>query len=216
MATLLHIDSSVMTDTSVSRELTAAFVREWQAAHPDGTVLRRDLAAAPVPHLDAAGIVAGFVPADQRTAEQQAAFALREELISELEEADAVVIGAPMYNFSVPSNLKAWIDHVVLAGRTFGEGSTVAGTPVTVFAARGGSYAPGSPREGHEFTTTYLEKVLSSLLGVSVDTVAAEFTLARVNPALAEFIETADQLKEQALKEAAAKGREAALAAAAA
>ncbi|GAA1966509.1 FMN-dependent NADH-azoreductase [Kitasatospora viridis] len=216
MATLLHIDSSALPGNSVSRELTAAFAAEWRAAHPEGTVIHRDLAAAPVPHLGEAAILAAFVPADQRTAEQQAAFALREELLTELEQADAVVIGTPMYNFSVPSALKAWIDHVVVAGRTLGGAATVAGKPVTVLAARGGGYGPGSPREEFEFTTTYLEKALTGLLGVTVDTVATEFTLARINPAMAEFIDTADELKAQALKESALKGRAAAEAATAA
>jgi FMN-dependent NADH-azoreductase len=199
MATLLHIDSSALSQGSVSRELTATYVREWQAAHPEGTVIHRDLGAAPIPHLTEAGITAGFVPAEHRSPEQQAAFALRDELMTELEQADAVVIGAPMYNFTVPSTLKAWLDQVILVGRTGGgPQTTVAGKHVTVLASRGGSYAAGSPRADFEFASSYLEKVLTGMMNVEVEVVAAEFTLARVNPALADFIETGDASKAAA------------------
>ncbi|WP_035847238.1 FMN-dependent NADH-azoreductase [Kitasatospora azatica] len=208
MPTLLHIDSSALTEGSVSREVTATFVREWQAAHPEGTVVHRDLGAEPVPHLTAAGITSAFTPAEHRSAEQQAAFALREELIEELEQADAVLIGAPMYNFTIPSTLKAWLDQVILVGRTGGgQDTTVAGKPVTVVASRGGSYVPGSPRADYEFATSYLEKVLTGMMNVTVDLVVSEFTLARVNPALADFIDTADASKAQAHQEAAAKAK---------
>ncbi|MFD9130275.1 FMN-dependent NADH-azoreductase [Kitasatospora sp. NPDC059571] len=207
MPTLLHIDSSALTEGSVSREVAATFRAEWEAQNPGGTVIHRDLAADPVPHLEAAGIVAGFVPAEHRSPEQQAAFAVREELIAELEQADAVVIGTPMYNFTIPSTLKAWLDQVILIGRTAGEQPSAAGTPVTVVSSRGGSYGPGSPRESFEFVTTYLEKVLTGMLGLEVDFVVPEFTLARVNPALADFIDAADASKAKAHEDAAAKAK---------
>jgi FMN-dependent NADH-azoreductase len=207
MPTLLHIDSSALTEGSVSREVSATFRAEWEAQNPGGTVIYRDLAAENIPHLDAAGITAGFVPAEHRSPEQQAAHELRDRLIAELEQADAVVIGTPMYNFTIPSSLKAWLDQVILVGRTAGEQPSAAGTPVTVVSARGGSYGPGSPRESFEFVTTYLEKVLTGMLGLEVDFVLPEFTLARVNPALADFIEAADASKAKAHDEAAAKAK---------
>ncbi|MER7772422.1 NAD(P)H-dependent oxidoreductase [Kitasatospora sp. NPDC096140] len=208
MPTLLHIDSSAITDGSVSREVTAAFRAAWEAEHPEGTVIYRDLAAAPVPHLDAHGITAGFAPAETHSAEQAAAFALREELMAELEGADAVLIGSPMYNFTIPSTLKAWLDQVVLMGRTAGEAPSAKGTPVTVVASRGGSYAPGAPREPFEFVTTYLEKVLADGLGLEVDFIVPEFTMAPVVPALAEFIPNAAESKARALEQAALRGKE--------
>ncbi|GAA0661679.1 NAD(P)H-dependent oxidoreductase [Kitasatospora atroaurantiaca] len=207
MSTLLHIDSSALTEGSVSREVSATFRKEWEAQNPEGTVIYRDLAATPVPHLSADGITASYVPAEHRTPEQQAALALREELISELEQADAVVIGTPMYNFTIPSSLKAWLDQVILMGRTAGEQPSAAGTSVTVVSARGGSYAAGTPRESFEFVTTYLEKVLTGMLGLEVDFVLPEFTLARVNPALADFIDTADASKAQAHQDAVEKAK---------
>ncbi|MBO1415027.1 FMN-dependent NADH-azoreductase [Streptomyces sp. FH025] len=208
MPTLLHIDSSAVADGSVSREVTAAFRAAWLAENPDGTVIHRDLAAAPVPHLDLHGITAGFAPAEARNAEQAAAFALREELMAELEGADAVVIGTPMYNFTIPSTLKAWLDQVILVGRTAGEEPSAKGTPVTVVAARGGSYAPGAPREPFEFVTTYLEKVLTGMLGLEVDFIVPEFTLAASVPAMADFVPQAAASKAQALEQATRRGKE--------
>ncbi|MFE4397130.1 MULTISPECIES: FMN-dependent NADH-azoreductase [Streptomycetaceae] len=210
MPTLLHLDSSAIADGSVSREVTAAFRTAWQAEHPEGTVIYRDLAADPLPHLDVHGISAGFAPAEAHSAEQAAAFALREQVMAELEQADAVLIGSPMYNFTIPSTLKTWLDHVILVGRTAGETPSAKGTPVTVVASRGGSYAPGAPREPFEFVTTYLEKVLTGMLGLEVDFIVPEFTLAAAVPAMADFVPKAVESKAQALEQAARRAKEAA------
>jgi FMN-dependent NADH-azoreductase len=207
MPTLLHIDSSALVDGSVSREVSAAFRDAWLEQHPGGTVVHRDLAADPVPHLDAPAITAPFVPAEHRSPEQIAALALREKFAEELEQADAVVIGTPMYNFTIPSSLKAWLDQVIIMGRTGGDTPSAAGTPVTVVSARGGAYGPGSPRESFEFVTNYLEKVLNGMLGLEVDFIVPEFTLAPVNPALAEFVEHARESKAQALRDAQSKAK---------
>ena len=204
MPTLLHIDSSARFEGSVSREVTATFRTAWEAANPGGTVVYHDLAASPVPHLSGAAISAGFVPADQHTPEQQAAHAVREQLIAELEQADEIVIGAPMYNFTIPSTLKAWVDQVILIGRTAGAQKSAAGTRVTVVASRGGSYAEGSPRESFEFATNYLEKVLTELLGLEVSLVVPEFTMAKFNPALADFVEHGEASLAKAHHDAAA------------
>jgi len=208
MSTLLHIDASAISDGSVSREVSATFRREWEAQNPGGTVIYRDLAAEPLPHLDADGITSGFLPAEARTPAQQAAYELRDRLIAELEQADAVVIGTPMYNFTIPSSLKAWLDQVIMMGRSAGESPSAAGTPVTVVSARGGSYGPGSPRESFEFVTTYLEKVFGGMLGIEVDFIVPEFTLARVNPAMADFVDAADASKARAHEEAAARAKD--------
>ncbi len=125
MATLLHIDSAISPAGSASREVTAAFVKAWSEAHPDGKVVHRDLGAHPVPHLDFTAVSAAFSDPAEHTEEQRAAVALRDELATELESADAVLIGAPMYNFTIPSTLKAWLDQVIIVGRTGGESRTV-------------------------------------------------------------------------------------------
>lgn len=117
MPTLLQLDSSPL-PTSVSRELTREFVKAWEAAHPDGKVIYRDLAAAAPKPLDAAWIYSSFTPEAARTPEQVATLAVSEELIRELDEADEYVIGVAMHNFSIPSVLKLWIDQIARSGKT--------------------------------------------------------------------------------------------------
>ncbi|MFH8404652.1 FMN-dependent NADH-azoreductase [Streptomyces sp. NPDC018019] len=208
MATLLHLDSSLFTtDGSASRTVTAAFRTAWEEEHPGGTVVYRDLAASPLPHLDAAGFSAAFAAPDALTPEQQAAFARRLELVEELEKADAVLIGAPMYNITIPSTLKAWLDHVIIMDRTAGPESSLKGKPVTVVASRGGSYAPGTPREGFDYVQNYLEAVLGTLLAMDVDFIVPELTMAPTNPAMAELIPLYEASRDKALKDAAAKAK---------
>ncbi|MEU7430602.1 NAD(P)H-dependent oxidoreductase [Streptomyces sioyaensis] len=208
MATLLLIDSSVFPEGgSASRSVTAAFRKAWEEQHPDGTVIHRDLAADPLPHLDAVGASAGFSDPATHSPEQRAAFALRVELAEELEQADAIVIGAPMYNFTIPSTLKAWLDQVILMGRTSGEQPSAKGTPVTVVASRGGSYAPGTPREPFEYVQNYLEAVLNGGLGLDVDFIVPELTMAPNNPAMAELVPLYETSRDKAHEDAKAKAK---------
>ncbi|MFB7502086.1 FMN-dependent NADH-azoreductase [Streptomyces broussonetiae] len=209
MATLLHIDSSVFPgEASSSRSVTAAFRRTWEKQHPQGTVIYRDLAAAPVPHITAEAWSAGYTTPTERTPEQASAFGARVRLIEELEQADTVLIGAPMYNFSIPSTLKAWLDSVLLLGRTAGEAPSAQGTPVVVVASRGGSYAPGTPREGYEFVQNYLEAVLEGTLGLDLDFIVPELTMAPRNPAMSELVPLYEASRKRALGEATTKARE--------
>ncbi|MGW1835593.1 FMN-dependent NADH-azoreductase [Streptomyces sp. NPDC002067] len=211
MATLLHLDSSLFPeDGSASRAVTAAFRAAWLAEHPDGTVIYRDLAADPLPHLDGTAAAAGFSDPATHTPEQRTAFALRTRLAEELEQADAIVIGAPMYNFTIPSTLKAWLDQTIIMGRTAGAEPSAKGTPVTVVASRGGSYAPGTPREGSDHVQNYLETVLGDGFGLKVDFIVPELTMAPSNPAMSELIPLYEASREKALAEATAKGRQAA------
>ncbi|MEU3713081.1 FMN-dependent NADH-azoreductase [Streptomyces catenulae] len=209
MATLLHLDSSVFPEEgSASRAVTAAFRAAWEAEHPEGTVIYRDLAADPLPHLDGTAAAAGFSDPATHTPEQRTAFALRTRLAEELEQADAVVIGAPMYNFTIPSTLKAWLDQTIIMGRTAGAEPSAKGTPVTVVASRGGSYAPGTPREGSDFVQNYLQTVLGDAFGLDVTFVVPELTMAPANPAMSDLIPLYEASREKALAEATAKGRE--------
>ncbi|MFF7188259.1 FMN-dependent NADH-azoreductase [Streptomyces sp. NPDC008222] len=208
MATLLHLDSSVSpTSASASRSVTDTFRKAWEEQHPEGTVIYRDLSADPVPHITADAHSAGFADPAAHTPEQAAAFTERVRLIEELERADAVLIGAPMYNFSIPSTLKAWLDNVILFGRTAGENPSAKGTPVTVVASRGGSYAPGTPRESFEYVQNYLTAVLGDALGLDVDFIVPELTMAPYNPAMAELVPLFEASRERALQEAAAKAK---------
>lgn len=209
MTTLLHIDSSVLPgEASSSRSVAAAFRTAWEEQHPEGTVIYRDLAADPVPHITAVAWSAGYVAPAERTPEQSAAFAAREMLMEELEQADAVLIGAPMHNFSIPSSLKAWLDNVLLLGRTAGESPSAQGTPVIVVASRGGSYAPGTPREGFEFVQNYLEAVLARTLGLDLDFIVPELTMAPRNPAMSELVPLYEASRKRAFEDAAAKAKE--------
>ncbi|RKN11342.1 FMN-dependent NADH-azoreductase [Streptomyces radicis] len=201
MATLLHIDSSLNGDNSVSRAVGVTFRAAWEQQHPDGTVIHRDLATDPIPHLDVVTNGAGFAPEGDRTPEQREAWARREKLIEEFETADAVLIGAPMYNWAIPSTLKAWLDHVILGGRTMG-GDTVAGKPVTVIASRGGSYAPGTPNEGHDYIEPYLAWVLRDQLKTDLHCIVPELTLARSVPAMKDLIGLSDDSRDRAHEDA--------------
>jgi FMN-dependent NADH-azoreductase len=209
MATLLHIDSSVFPgEASSSRSVTDAFRKAWQEQHPQGTVIYRDLAASPVPHITADAWSAGYAAPREHTPEQSAAFAARVQLIEELEQADAVLIGAPMYNYSIPSTLKAWLDNVLLLGRTAGQTPSAQGTPAVVVASRGGSYAPGTPREGYEFVQNYLQAVLQDTLGLDLDFIVPELTMAPRNPAMSELVPLYEASRERALQDASTKAKQ--------
>ena len=161
---LLHIDSSVTGDQSVSRELTARTVAAWVAAHPGTQVERLDLAADVVPHLsaDALGFRTGQAAA---TDVQRRENALSEALVSQFLAADVVVIGAPLYNFTIPTQLKAWIDRLAQAGRTFkytdkGAVGLAGGKTVIVGLSRGGVYSTSEGGRAMEHQETYLQTVL--------------------------------------------------------
>jgi FMN-dependent NADH-azoreductase len=106
MPHLLHIDSSILGDNSVSRRLTARAADVWRAANPDGTVTYRDFGSDPLPHLDSAGGAAHMVPVDQHTPAQAESYALRKQLIDEIKAADVVLLGLPLYNFGAPSTIR--------------------------------------------------------------------------------------------------------------
>ncbi|MFJ7998881.1 FMN-dependent NADH-azoreductase [Streptomyces sp. NPDC096310] len=209
MTTLLHIDSSAYPgEASSSRSVGGTFRTAWEEQNPEGTVIYRDLAARPVPHITADAHAAGLLAPSERTPEQSAAFAARVALIEELERADAVLIGAPMYNYSIPSTLKAWLDNVILFGRTAGEAPSAQGTPVVVVASRGGSFAPGTPREGYEFVQNYLEAVLRNTLGLDLDFIVPELTMAPRNPAMSELVPLYEASRKRAFEDASAKAKE--------
>ncbi|MFD0318729.1 FMN-dependent NADH-azoreductase [Streptomyces flavalbus] len=209
MTTLLHIDSSVFQgEASASRAVAETFRRTWQEQHPDGTVIYRDLAKEPVPHLTAEAHTAGFVDPATHTPEQAAAFGRRLELIRELEEADAVLIGAPMYNYTIPSTLKAWLDNVVLFGRTAGEAPSAKGTPVTVVASRGGSYGPGTPKEGNDYVRNYLHVILADAMAMEVEFIVPELTMAPHNPAMSELVPLYESSRERAHQHAVSRARQ--------
>ncbi|MCQ9471708.1 FMN-dependent NADH-azoreductase [Pseudomonas alliivorans] len=162
MSRLLVIESSARQQDSVSRQLTQQFLSQWQSAHPNDEVTVRDLAVTPVPHLDATLLGGLMKPADQRSETEQAALERSNTLTDELIAADVLVLGAPMYNFAIPSTLKAWFDHVLRAGVTFkytetGPQGLLTGKRAFVLTARGGIYT-GSSLDHQE---PYVRQVLA-------------------------------------------------------
>jgi FMN-dependent NADH-azoreductase len=199
MSHLLHIDSSVRGEDSVSRRLTARAADRWRAAHPDGTVTYRDLGTDPIPHLDAATGLARMVPA--RTAAQDASFALSSELIDEIKQATTVLLGLPLYNFGPPSTVKAWVDHIIATGLSI-DTETHTGllgdTDFIVLASRGGGYGPGTPREGWDHAQTWLAHALS-VTGLQPRFITAELTTADADPKMAHLKPLAAESLNRAL-----------------
>lgn len=160
---LLHVDSSILGAGSVSRQLSAEIVAAEARLHPGLRVLYRDLAATPVAHLSGAHLAArsGVAPA---TAEAQADIAAGDAMLEEFLAADIVVVGAPMYNFAISSQLKAWIDRLAVAGRTFrysekGAEGLAGGKRVIVASSRGGYYGPQTPAAFLDHQETYLRGI---------------------------------------------------------
>jgi FMN-dependent NADH-azoreductase len=196
MPTLLHLDSSMRHEGSRSRELSAHFAAAWQQANPDGTVIYRDLAADPIPHLDLTAFSANFVADDDRTAPQREARKLTETLANELLSADEIVIGIPLYNFGPPSTFKAWFDRIVVPGLTVnpgGGGGLLGGRPLTFTAARGGGYGPGTPREGWDHREPWLNNAFSTLGIEEIRFIHAELTLSRESPRMSGLEELEDK-----------------------
>ncbi|MFD2643223.1 FMN-dependent NADH-azoreductase [Pseudomonas japonica] len=162
MSRVLIIESSARQQDSISRQLTRDFVSQWQAANPADSITLRDLALNPVPHLDANLLGGWMKPQDQRSAEELQALARSNELTDEVLAADVLVLAAPMYNFTIPSTLKAWLDHVLRAGVTFkytetGPQGLLTGKRAYVLTARGGIHA-GAASDHQE---PYLRQVLA-------------------------------------------------------
>ena len=161
---LLHLDSSVLGPQSVSRQVSAAVVERLRKAHPNVEVTYRDLAATPFPHLTGlhvAVIRGGAEPPDAGLA---ADVAEGNAALDEFLAADIVVLGVPMYNFSIPSQLKAWIDRIAVPGKTFkygpeGAEGLAGGKRVIVAISRGAFYGPGTPYAAVEHAETYLRSV---------------------------------------------------------
>ena len=169
---ILHVDSSPRSDRSISRRLTQAFIDIWKHADPDIAVSYRDLGHQPVPFVDEAWIAAAFTPPEKILPEQEATLALSNTLIDELLATDVWLFGVPMYNYSVPANFKAYIDHIVRVRRTFSVNEAgeyeglVHHKKVVVITARGGVFSEGTPDADADFQAPFLKKVFS-LIGAT-------------------------------------------------
>jgi FMN-dependent NADH-azoreductase len=174
---LLHVDASVLGDHSVSRQVSAAIVRRLTAADPSLTVTYRDLAAAPLGHLTGGHLA--VLQGGQAAPELQGDVSQGQAALDEFLAADVVVIGAPMYNFTLPTQLKAWIDRLLIAGKTFrysaaGPEGLAGGKRVIVAVSRGNFYGPGSPNTAAEHVESYLRTVFGFIGVTDLEFVAAD------------------------------------------
>ncbi|GAA4494566.1 FMN-dependent NADH-azoreductase [Hymenobacter ginsengisoli] len=175
---ILHIISSPRKGASASIQLANGIIDKLQAAYPGSSVQVHDLATNPFPHLEEAKLQSFFTPAESRTPEQQAAVKHSDDAIQEVKDADIIVIGAPLYNFGIPSTLKAWVDHIARAGITFrytpeGPEGLIKGKKVYVAMSSGGIYSEG-PGASNDFVAPYLQSVLAFLGMTDVTVVRAE------------------------------------------
>jgi FMN-dependent NADH-azoreductase len=197
--TLFRLDASILPPTSASRALGDVVEAEWAATHPGDAIVRRDLAAAPIPATAwAAAVTAGFTAEEERTEEQRAAVALAATLADELIEADALLFTVPLYNFGVSQHFKTWFDLTYTDPRTNPGSTTLQGKPAVLATVLGGNYGPGTPREGWDHSTDWLRRVLEDVWGLDLRVVQRPFTLVGVNPALDQFTELAAELKTAA------------------
>lgn len=175
MNNLLYVKSSVFGDQGQSSKLAARLIQRWQQKHPDGQVIERDLIAKPIPHYDMNTMTALSSNDDERSAQQQQIVNLSKDLIEELQQADALVLASPMYNFAVPSQLKAWFDQIAKNGVTFrytenGPEGLLQDKPVYILATRGGQYHDA----GLDYQVPWLKLILGFVGLHNVKVILAE------------------------------------------
>jgi FMN-dependent NADH-azoreductase len=195
MAHILHIDSSPRAERSYSRKLSYEFITSWKTTHLKDTVTYRDLGHHPIPYVDERWIAAAYTPPEIRTPEMNEVIQLSDTLIDEFLAADHYVFGIPMYNFSVPSTFKAYIDQIVRPNRTFAVDNgeykgLVKGKNMLIITTRGASYRPGTPMAGYDFQEPYLRTIFG-FIGIT------DITFIH-----AENLAASDEPHEQSLAEA--------------
>lgn len=202
MATVLRIDSSALSSGSHSKALVDFFQKQWLEKHPTDTFQMLDLSQTPPPHLSEATIGAMFTPAEERSAEQTQQLALSTDYIEQLKNADVVLISAPMYNFGIPSTLKAYLDHTLRVGETFvytgnGPKGLLEGKKAIVVTASGGNYTL-PPLDAMNFVTPYLKTALG-FIGIGDVTLVEAPGMAGDEAAINASIEQAKQTLQKCL-----------------
>ena len=201
--TLLLVTSSLFGDGSQSGRIAREFVDSWLRNNPGTRVVERNLTPETMPHLSQATLAAVMTPAEQRSDAQRALAAFADSLIADVEAADTIVLAAPMYNFTIPTTLKAWLDHIARAGRTFrytaaGPEGLLKGKKVFVVTGRGGVYSGDSPAKAFDFQEPYLRAMLGFIgltdvsfvhvEGLNISKEAAESGRARARQAIADLM----------------------------
>ena len=176
MPSLLAVEVSPRLNSSTSRKLTALFIDQWRTGHPGAPVVVRDLARDQPPYVDLPWITGAYAPPVRQSPESAAAIAVSQDLVAELKAADEIVIGTPMYNFSIPAVLKAWVDHVVRVGITVSPDNVglLTGKKATIILASGGDFSPGSPVERYNQASGYLRQVLGWIGIADVEIILAD------------------------------------------
>ena len=179
MATILVVTASPRGDRSVSRTLTTSFARLLAQQHPEDTILLRDIGHHPVPHVTEQWVIGARAPADEQTPESKAAIAVSDQLLEEFLSADRYIFGVPMFNFSIPSTFKAYIDQIVRAGKTFAVGPNgyeglVKDKKALFITASGGSYPGGTPMASYNFQEPYLRHIFKFIGVTDVQFVVAD------------------------------------------
>lgn len=205
--TLFRLDASIFPSQSVSRELADIIEGEWSTAHPGEQVIRRPIGSNPIAATVWADAVVGQqLPPEARSVEQQAAVKLAAVLADELIAADALLFAIPLYNYGVSQHIKTWFDVLYTDPRITEGGPALLDLPAILVTVSGGNYAPGTPKEGWDHSTAWLQRILVDIFGLDLTTVDRRFTLVGVNPALDQFKDIADELRVQAVRQAELEG----------
>jgi len=190
--TLYRLDASIRVEGSHSRALADIVEEEWTAGRGDDTVIRRHVGTEPVPATTwPLAVAARMAPPE----------------VDQLLSADAALFAVPLYNFGVSQHFKAWVDLLITDPRMTGEEPATAGTPAVLAVVRGGFYGAGSPREGWDYASGWMQRILGEVWKFDLEVVEEEFTLVGVNPALDEFKEMAVELRAKAEVNARERGR---------
>ena len=178
MSKILLITASPRGERSVSRALSTSFAQMWAQHHPNDTVLLRDLGHHPVPHVTEPWVLGAFAPADAQTPESKSAIAVSDQLVDEFLSCDRFIFGVPMYNFNIPSTLKAYIDQIVRAGRTFAVGPNgyeglVKDRKALFILSSGGAYG-AAPMSAYNFQEPYLRAIFGFIGVTDVQVITAD------------------------------------------
>jgi FMN-dependent NADH-azoreductase len=205
---LYRLDASIRVEGSHSRAIADLVEQEWRSTHPEEPIIRRHIGVDPMPaRAWATAVFASGTPEESRSDEQNAALTLAATLTDELVSADALLFAVPLYNFGVSQHFKAWVDMVIADHRmAAGAEPIMAGKPAVLVTVRGGSYRPGTPREGWDHATGWMQRVLADVWQLDLKTV--EFTLVGVNPALDQFRDLARRQRAEAEEQAIRTGRQ--------
>jgi FMN-dependent NADH-azoreductase len=191
---LFRLDASIRGEQSVSRAVADTAEASWTRTHPDGTVIRRDLVATPIPEQTwTVAIGASFTPPEQRTPEQAEATARAASLVDEMLSADAYLLAVPLYNWGVSQHVKTWIDVLLADPRLRPGEQPMRGRPAALVVTRGGGYGPGTPREGWDHATPFYRRIFGDLFGLELHVSEVELTLAELTPAMADLRDQARQ-----------------------